>query len=158
MMTEKLTHIDEHGAAKMVDVADKAITKRSATASAIIEMQPKTLQLILEGGLPKGDCIPVARTAGIMAAKRTHDLIPLCHPLALSSVDIVFHACKDNQLEIKATVRLSGKTGVEMEALTAASISALTIYDMIKAIEKTAIIKETKLVEKLGGKSGHFKI
>lgn len=157
MPRKRLTHFDEHGQAAMVDVSGKAETARVAIALSHITMQPETLKLILEGGVAKGDVLGVARLAGIMAAKRTSDLIPLCHPLALSqvTVDLVAHADR-NQIEIIATAKLTGRTGVEMEALTAASIAALTVYDMCKAADKGMIIGPTFLKHKSGGKSGDY--
>ncbi len=153
----ELSHIDEEGRARMVDVGDKPDTERVAIAKGEVQMRPETLRLIAEQGLPKGDALTVARLAGIMAAKRTSDLIPLCHPLMLTQVEV---ACEINAaascIEITATVRTRGKTGVEMEALTAVSVAALTIYDMAKAVEKTLRINAIRLVSKTGGKSGDF--
>jgi len=153
----ELTHLDEHGHARMVDVGGKAVTTRQATASAVVAMQPATLALIMTGGHKKGDVLAVARIAGIQAAKKTPDLIPLCHPLMLTSVkvDFEFDEARSRVL-ITATCALDGKTGVEMEALTAASVAALTIYDMCKAVDKGMIIETICLEEKLGGKSGHY--
>ena len=152
-----LTHFDKKGAAQMVDVGDKDITEREATATASIEMAPETLALIREGKANKGDVLGVARLAGIMAAKKTADLIPLCHPLALSKVSVEFIIDEDNsRIEAQATCKLKGRTGVEMEALTAASIAALTIYDMCKAVDRGMTIVETKLLHKSGGKSGTY--
>ncbi|WP_339634707.1 cyclic pyranopterin monophosphate synthase MoaC [uncultured Sneathiella sp.] len=152
-----LTHFDKKGAAQMVDVGDKDITEREATATASIEMAPETLALIREGKANKGDVLGVARLAGIMAAKKTADLIPLCHPLALSKVSVEFIIDEDNsRIETQATCKLKGRTGVEMEALTAASIAALTIYDMCKAVDRGMTIVETKLLHKSGGKSGTY--
>ena len=157
MASSKLTHLDEKGQARMVDVTAKPVTQRTATARALVRMKPETLTAIVEGGIPKGDVFAAARFAGIMAAKRTHELIPLCHPLAISSVTVNFKPRETQSLiEIEATVKVEGKTGVEMEALTAASIAALTIYDMCKAIDREMTIEELALVEKSGGKSGHF--
>ncbi|MDO9125951.1 MAG: cyclic pyranopterin monophosphate synthase MoaC, partial [Parvibaculum sp.] len=131
MAKKKLTHLDEHGAARMVDVSAKAVTSRSATAKGRVTMKPATLKLILEDGLKKGNALEVARLAGIMAAKRTADLIPLCHPLAITKVEVELHAdTAQNTVEVEATVKVSGQTGVEMEALTAVSVACLTIYDM----------------------------
>jgi cyclic pyranopterin phosphate synthase len=156
-MTE-LTHFDSRGNAAMVDVTDKAITDRTATARARITMQPETLALILRGDAKKGDVLGVARLAGIMAAKRTADLIPLCHPLPISSVRVDLTAdSENNAVEIAATVRTTGRTGVEMEALTAASVAALTVYDMCKAVDRGMRIDRIRVVEKSGGKSGDFK-
>lgn len=155
----KLTHLNEQGQAEMVDVADKDITKRTAIAETTLLMKESTRALILDNDLPKGDVIATARIAGIMAAKKTSDLIPLCHPLALSkvSIDFDFPAEKLDHTIITAKVSLKGKTGVEMEALTAASIAALTLYDMCKAVDKGIIIKDTHLKFKDGGKSGIYK-
>lgn len=154
----ELTHLDESGAARMVDVSDKATTKRSATARAMVRMQPETLQKVIEGGLPKGDVLATARIAGIQAAKKTADLIPLCHPLALSSVTVDFEMEQEaSRIVILARCSLAGRTGVEMEALTAASVAALTLYDMCKAVDKGIEIQNTCLVEKTGGKSGDWR-
>ena len=158
MASPKLTHLDDKGEARMVDVTAKPVTSRAATARAVVRMKPATLAAILEGGIAKGDVFAAARIAGIMAAKRTHELIPLCHPLAIASISVDF-APRDQQslIEIESTVKVEGKTGVEMEALTAASIAALTIYDMCKAIDREMTIESVALVEKTGGKSGHFR-
>ncbi|MBO6825654.1 MAG: cyclic pyranopterin monophosphate synthase MoaC [Sneathiella sp.] len=151
------THFDEKGAAHMVNVGEKAETERSATATARVVMQPETLTLIQEGKAKKGDVLGVARLAGIMAAKKTPDLIPLCHPLALTNVTVEFEMQPDeNAIDIFATCKLKGRTGVEMEALTAATVTALTIYDMCKAVDRGMEIKSTRLLEKSGGKSGHY--
>ena len=152
-----LTHFDDKGAAHMVDVSEKAATSRVAVARGFISMQPATLALVAEGRAKKGDVLGVARLAGIMAAKKTHDLIPLCHPLALSkvAVELDVNATKGG-IDIEATVKNTGQTGVEMEALTAVSLAALTVYDMVKAVDKTMTISETRLVLKDGGKSGLF--
>lgn len=153
----KLTHLDQQGNASMVDVTDKAVTSREATAMAQVRMQPETLQLIVSGGHKKGDVLAVARIAGIQAAKRTHELIPLCHPLLLTGIRVELEPDLDNALiEIRATCRVSGPTGVEMEALTAASVAALTLYDMCKAVDRGICIEQVRLLEKLGGKSGHW--
>ena len=155
----KLTHLDEAGRARMVDVGDKADTKRVAVARGSVKMQPKTLALIMEGSMKKGDVLTVAQLAGIMAAKRTSDLIPMCHPLMLSHVAVT---CTPNPAEscidIEASVRLKGKTGVEMEALTAVSVAALTIYDMAKAVDRGMVIGDVRVVEKSGGKSGDWRL
>lgn len=151
-----LTHIDESGAAHMVDVADKAESKRIAVAEGSITMKAATLQHIIAGDMPKGDVIGTARIAGIMAAKRTHDLIPLCHPLPISKVSIEIEAGGADSLIITATVGVSGKTGVEMEALTAVSVAGLTLYDMAKAIDKDMVIGDIRLLHKSGGKSGTY--
>lgn len=151
-----LTHFDATGAASMVDVGAKPETQRSATAKASVVMQPQTLALIRAGDAKKGDVLGVARLAGIMAAKRTADLIPLCHPLALTSVTVDLQPSGDDRVEITATVRLTGRTGVEMEALTAASVAALTVYDMVKAVDRGMRIEGLRVVAKSGGKSGDF--
>ncbi len=151
----KLTHLDDTGAAHMVDVGDKAASTRTATARARINMLPETLQLIAQGGSKKGDVLAVARIAGIQAAKKCADLIPLCHPLMLEAIDVQFEQLHDqNAIEINATCRVAGKTGVEMEALTAASVAALTIYDMCKAVDRGMEITDVGLLHKAGGKSG----
>ena len=154
----KLTHFDEKGKARMVDVTGKTDTVREAVASGSISMKSDTLELIKQGKVEKGDVLGVARVAGIMAAKRTFELIPMCHPLNITSVDINFTIDnKKNKVDITATVKVTGQTGVEMEALTATSIAALTIYDMCKAVDKEMIISEIMLLRKSGGKSGTFK-
>ncbi|MGD9887902.1 MAG: cyclic pyranopterin monophosphate synthase MoaC [Halothiobacillaceae bacterium] len=154
-----LTHLDEHGAARMVDVSDKAETLREASAQAIVRMQPETLKLITEGKHKKGDVLAVARIAGIMAAKRTPDLIPLCHPLLLTKVEVQLRAVpEENSIHILATCALKGQTGVEMEALVAASTAALTIYDMCKAVDRGMVIDRIGVIEKKGGKSGHWQM
>lgn len=150
-----LTHIDEKGAARMVDVSHKEATKRRALARGRVLLSPDTLQAIKEGQTKKGDVLAVARIAGIMAAKRTPELIPLCHPLPISSVKLELAAQEDGVL-IEAEVTTTAPTGVEMEALTAVSVAALTVYDMIKAVERGAVIDEIYLVEKSGGKSGEY--
>lgn len=154
-MADKLTHFNEAGEAHMVDVGDKAVTVRTAIASGFISMQPATLELVRAGTAKKGDVIGTARLAGIMAAKKTADLIPLCHPLVLSKVTVDFDII-DEGVAMRATVKTSGQTGVEMEALTAVSVAALTLYDMLKAVDRGMVIGPTQLVEKLGGKSGHW--
>lgn len=157
-MENQFTHINQDGKAYMVDVTDKNITERQAIAEAFVEMTPETLALIIGGNHHKGDVFATARLAGIMAAKKTSDLIPLCHPLALTKVEVELTAEPElNRVRIQSLCKLSGKTGVEMEALTAASVAALTIYDMCKAVQKDMIISQVKLLEKTGGKSGHFK-
>lgn len=154
----RLTHLDETGAAQMVDVGDKESTRREARAEAFIRMQPETLAMILGGEHPKGDVLATARIAGIMAAKKTHELIPLCHSLNLSSVKVVLAPLeKGAGLRIESRCRLDAKTGVEMEALTAVSVAALTIYDMCKAVDRGMVIDGTRLLEKQGGRSGHWK-
>lgn len=152
-----LSHLDEQGAARMVDVGDKPVTQRSATAEARVRMRPETLALIAEGRMPKGDVFAVARIAGIQAAKKTGDLIPLCHPLMLSSVKVELLPEAPDAVRITATCKLAGQTGVEMEALTAASVAALTLYDMCKAVDKGMVIETVRLLEKTGGKSGEFR-
>ena len=139
----------------MVDVTAKAVTARSATASATVHTSPEVIGLIAVGGLPKGDALATARIAGILAAKRTSDLIPLCHPLALTGVDVEFRVGEDT-IELTASVRTADRTGVEMEALTGASIAALTIYDMVKAVDRGATIESLQLIEKRGGRSGEW--
>lgn len=153
-----LTHLDEQGAARMVDVGDKAVTSRVATATAAVSMQPDTLALLASGAHSKGDVIAVARIAGIQAAKKCSDLIPLCHPLMLNAVDVHFElAPQSAQVLITATCKVSGKTGVEMEALTAASVAALTIYDMCKAVDRGMVIHNVAVEHKAGGKSGEWR-
>lgn len=152
-----LTHLDSQGRANMVDVTDKAVTSREAVAQARIRMLPQTLRMIVEGEHPKGDVFAVARIAGIQAAKKTSDLIPLCHPLMLTSVKVELVADDEDGVLITARCKLAGQTGVEMEALTAASVAALTIYDMCKAVDRGMVIEQVRLLEKQGGKSGHFK-
>ena len=153
-----LTHFDEKGQAHMVDVGQKEITVREAVARGEIRMKPDTLDLILEGRAKKGDVLGVARIAAIMGAKKTPDLIPLAHPLPLTSVKVEFFPDKERSLiEIEATVKVSARTGVEMEALTAVACAGLTIYDMCKAVDRSMVISEIRLMEKSGGRSGHFK-
>jgi cyclic pyranopterin phosphate synthase len=152
-----LSHLDASGAARMVDVSGKAETSRVATAEATVRMKPETLALIQSGGMPKGDVIAAARIAGIMATKRTPDLIPLCHPLPITGATVDLLPVGDDALRITATVKTMGKTGVEMEALTAASVAALTVYDMCKAVEKGMVIEGIRLLEKSGGKSGDWR-
>ncbi|HLA05333.1 MAG TPA: cyclic pyranopterin monophosphate synthase MoaC [Syntrophales bacterium] len=153
----RLSHIDEKGKARMVDVTAKEATVREAVAEGMVRMDPSTLRLIESGGMPKGDVFAVARIAGIMAAKRTGSLIPLCHPLPLTGIDIQF-ACNvmKGEIAIRATVKTVGKTGVEMEAMTAVSLASLTIYDMCKAADKSITLTDIKLLSKKGGKSGTF--
>lgn len=151
------THFDQAGNAVMVDVSDKSETERTATARGSVVMQPQTLRMIMEGAAAKGDVLAVAQLAGIMAAKRTPDLIPLCHPLALSSVKVDLQCDEgENTVEITATCKLKGRTGVEMEALTAVTVAALTVYDMCKAVDRGMTIGEIRLVHKAGGKSGSY--
>lgn len=153
----KLTHINENGDAEMVDVSEKDTTAREAKASSRIVMQPETLELIISGSHKKGDVLSVAKIAGIQAAKKCSELIPLCHPLMLSKVSVeLTPKIEDNSVEIVAIAKLNGKTGVEMEALTAASIAALTVYDMCKAVDRFMTIDNVQLLEKKGGKSGHW--
>ena len=152
-----LTHFDESGASRMVDVGGKPETHRTAKASAIVRMQPATLALIRDRSVTKGDVLEVARLAGIMAAKKTADLIPLCHPLPLTSVTLEFAFEGDSAVRIEATARVFGRTGVEMEALTAVSVAALTVYDMCKAADRSMTIERVRLEEKSGGKSGDFR-
>jgi cyclic pyranopterin phosphate synthase len=156
-MNGKLTHFDDNGAARMVDVSGKDDTVREAVAEACVRMLPETLRLIVEGGVAKGDVFGVARVAGIMAAKRTAELIPLCHPLSLASVEIAFEPDRAaSTVFIRATVVTTGKTGVEMEALTAVSAAGLTVYDMCKAVDRAMTITDVRLLRKTGGKSGTF--
>jgi cyclic pyranopterin monophosphate synthase len=151
-----LSHVDERGRVRMVDVGDKAITAREATAAGRVVMSPGTIRAIRAGTLKKGDPLQTARVAGIMAAKRTSELIPLCHPLAITFADVVLTPRRDGYA-IEATVRTTGRTGVEMEALTAVSVAALTVYDMLKAIDKAIVITDIRLKEKRGGRSGHYR-
>ncbi|MGK2907263.1 MAG: cyclic pyranopterin monophosphate synthase MoaC [Desulfuromonadales bacterium] len=152
-----LTHFDEKGKAIMVDVGDKANTRRVAVARGDVTMQPETLARILDDRVEKGDVFGVARLAGIMAAKKTSELIPLCHPLLINNVTVEFSPDMErSRVEIEATVKVNGQTGVEMEALTAVSVAGLTIYDMCKAVDKTMTIGHVRLAEKMGGRSGHF--
>ncbi len=153
-----LTHLGSQGEARMVDVSPKPETARQAVARAVVKMAPRTLRLVRAGNAPKGDVLGVARTAGIMAAKRTHELIPLCHPLRITGIDIEFtDDVRRGELTVRARVRTVDKTGVEMEALTAVSVAALAVYDMVKAVEKGVTIARVELLEKSGGKSGHWK-
>jgi cyclic pyranopterin phosphate synthase len=152
-----LTHFDEHGASRMVDTSGKPETLRQARASGLVRMAAATLALIRDRALAKGDVLEVARLAGIMAAKRTGDLIPLCHPLPLTGITVDFTFTADDLLRIEATARVFGRTGVEMEALTAVSVAALTVYDMCKAVDRTMTIERIRLEEKSGGRSGTFR-
>jgi len=152
----RLTHFDDNGASRMVDVGDKQVTQRQARAAGIVTMLPATTASIVDRKLTKGDVFEVARLAGIMAAKRTSELIPLCHPLGLDSVELNFDVQDDRTVRIEATVNVQARTGVEMEALTAVSVAALTIYDMCKAIDRGMTIGPIGLMEKSGGKSGHY--
>ncbi|HHN64438.1 MAG TPA: cyclic pyranopterin monophosphate synthase MoaC [Nitrospirae bacterium] len=151
------THIDEQGKARMVDVSAKPPTEREAVATGRVVMRPETLRMIIENRIAKGEVLQVARVAGIMAAKKTSELIPLCHPLGISSVNVDFLVKeKENTIEIISRVKTVGQTGVEMEALTATAVAALTIYDMCKAVDREMVIREIMLLEKRGGKSGEF--
>lgn len=150
------THLDDQGRARMVDVGDKASSRRKAIARAEIQMSPETIQALTQGGIPKGDVLAVARVAGIQAAKKTAELIPLCHPLPLTSVTVEFEI-KEDRVEIESKAETFGQTGVEMEALTACSVAALTIYDMCKALDRMMVIESVALWEKEGGKSGDWK-
>ena len=156
-MMGELSHFDESGASRMVDVSSKAVTERSATASGLVRMAPATLAMILERRVSKGDVFAVARLAGIMAAKRTGDLIPLCHPLGIDGVTVDFEPEGDSTVKVEATVTVQGRTGVEMEALTAVSIAALTIYDMCKAVDRGIEIDHVRLEAKSGGRSGNYR-
>ncbi|MDD2443035.1 MAG: cyclic pyranopterin monophosphate synthase MoaC [Desulfotomaculaceae bacterium] len=153
----ELTHLDELGRARMVEIGDKESTRREAVARGDVVMRPETLEMIVSGTAPKGEVLGVARVAGIVAAKKTSALVPLCHPLTLTGVDVHFHPDQElSRVEIEAQVRTTGQTGVEMEALTAVSVAALTIYDMCKAVDRGMIIGNVRLVHKSGGKSGVF--
>ncbi|MBU1212038.1 MAG: cyclic pyranopterin monophosphate synthase MoaC [Alphaproteobacteria bacterium] len=154
----ELTHLNERGEARMVDVSDKDTTSRTAIAEGFVTMAPETLALIEKGAAKKGDVLATARIAGIMAAKRTHDLIPLCHPLPIAKATVDFAISKDPAgVHVTAEVKVTGKTGVEMEALTAVSVACLTIYDMLKAADKAMRFDGIRLVEKVGGRSGHYR-
>ncbi len=154
-----LSHIDAAGRARMVDVGGKEITERSAVAEGCVEMQPDTLRLIETAQLKKGDVLTTAQLAGVMAAKRTHELIPLCHPLALSHIEVeLTPQAEPPRIEIRASVRCSGRTGVEMEALTAVSVAALTVYDMAKAVDRAMRISNIRLRQKTGGRSGEIRL
>jgi cyclic pyranopterin monophosphate synthase len=154
-MADRLTHVDEAGAARMVDVSDKAVTAREAVAAGRVLVSPEVVALLRGAGVPKGDTLAVARLAGIMGAKQTAALIPLCHPLALSSVGVDLEV-GDDAVEVTATVRTTDRTGVEMEALTAVAVAGLTVVDMVKAVDKRAVISDIRLLRKSGGKSGDF--
>ena len=156
-MMQQLTHLNEKGDARMVDVGQKAYTQREAVAQAEVVMQPETLRMITQGKAKKGDVFACARIAGIMAAKRTHELIPMCHPLPIDGIEVELLPKGDDTVRIVTRVRCTYKTGVEIEALTAASIAALTVYDMCKAVDRGMCIQNVCLLEKKGGKSGHFK-
>jgi cyclic pyranopterin phosphate synthase len=154
----KLSHLNEKGEARMVDVADKAVTERTARAEGFVAMAPATLALIETGTAKKGDVLAAARIAGIMAAKKTHELIPLCHPLAISKATVDFEASRDPVgLRVTAEVKVAAQTGVEMEALTAVSVACLTIYDMLKAADKGMVLGDIRLLEKTGGRSGTYR-
>jgi cyclic pyranopterin phosphate synthase len=155
-MSDQLTHFDESGASRMVDVGGKEITQRMARAQAIVTMQPETLELIRNRQVSKGDVFEVARLAGIMATKQTQNLIPLCHSLGLDSAEIDFNVLDETRVRIEARVSNHGRTGVEMEAMTAVSVAALTVYDMCKAVDRWISIASVELLEKSGGKSGHL--
>jgi cyclic pyranopterin phosphate synthase len=155
-MSKTLTHIGRGGAARMVDVSAKPATERVAVAAGFVRMSDATLELVLSGNAKKGDVLGAARIAGIMAAKKTHELIPLCHPLAISKAEVEITP-EPGGLMVQATVKVTGRTGVEMEALTAVSVACLTVYDMIKAVERGVTIEAIRLVEKRGGKSGHYR-
>jgi cyclic pyranopterin monophosphate synthase len=152
-----LSHFDEHGASRMVDVGGKEITARLARASGRVTMAPATLELVRKRAMAKGDVLEVARLAGIMGAKRTAELIPLCHPLPLDAVNVAFEFLDEHTVGIEATVRVTARTGVEMEALTAVSVAALTIYDMCKGVDRTITIERLQLEEKSGGRSGEYR-
>lgn len=159
MSEPKLTHLDDAGNAHMVDVSAKEVTARMAVAIGRVEMLPETLSLIRDGMAKKGDVIATARLAGIMAAKRTHELIPLCHPLMISKITVDFDIDEPaSAIDVTAMVKVEGKTGVEMEALTAVSVACLTVYDMVKAVDRGITITGVRLKEKAGGKSGHFTV
>jgi cyclic pyranopterin phosphate synthase len=158
-MADELSHVDATGAARMVDVSDKPVTARSATARGRVEVSPRVVELLRGEGVPKGDALAVARIAGIMAAKRTPDLVPLCHPLAISEVEVsleVAGGADGGAVEISATVRTTDRTGVEMEALTSVTVAALTVIDMVKAVDKHARITDVEVVAKSGGRSGDW--
>jgi cyclic pyranopterin phosphate synthase len=154
-MGEELSHLDESGAARMVDISDKPVSDRSATARGRVEVSGRVVELLRGEGVPKGDALAVARVAGIMAAKRTPDLVPLCHPLAISGVDVSLDVV-DDAVEISATVRTTDRTGVEMEALTSVIVAALTVIDMVKAVDKHARITDVEVIAKSGGRSGDW--
>ena len=155
MGEQELSHVDESGDARMVDVSDKPVTARSATARGRVEVSPRVVELLRGDGVPKGDALAVARIAGIMAAKRTPDLVPLCHPLAISAVEVGL-VVEDEAVAIRATVRTTDRTGVEMEALTSVTVAALTVIDMVKAVDQHARITDVEVVAKSGGRSGDW--
>lgn len=157
-MSARLSHLNDKGEARMVDVSAKSVTSRTAIAEGFVAMAPETLDLILDGKVPKGDVLATARIAGIMAAKRTHELIPLCHPLPLTQVVLDFALSRDpSGIRVEATAKVEGKTGVEMEALMAVSVACLTIYDMCKAVDRAMVFSGIRLIEKTGGRSGPFR-
>ncbi|MEM7398871.1 MAG: cyclic pyranopterin monophosphate synthase MoaC [Pseudomonadota bacterium] len=157
-MSNSLSHLNARGEANMVDVSGKAVTSRTAVAEGFVTMAPTTLDMILDGTAPKGDVLATARLAGIMGAKKTSDLIPLCHPLALSKVTVDFAPDRDNaRVRVEATAKVDGKTGVEMEALTAVTVACLTLYDMCKAVDRAMSFSGIRLIEKTGGRSGTFR-
>ena len=158
LFMSELSHFNEQGHTRMVDVGQKEVTFRLARAENLVQMQPETLQLILSRRVSKGDVFEVARLAGIMATKRTADLIPLCHPLGIDGVDLSVVEIDECRVRIEATVRVTGRTGVEMEALTAVTVAGLTIYDMCKSVDRSMILGPARLLEKRGGKSGHFRL
>jgi cyclic pyranopterin monophosphate synthase len=159
LVSKKLTHLSARGEARMVDVSAKLVTEREAIAEGRVIMQPKTLAIVRKGDAKKGDVLGAARLAGILAAKRTHELIPLCHPLPITQVELELTPdAKLPGVEVRARVKVSGKTGVEMEALTAVSVACLTVYDMVKAVERGMRIEGIRLVEKRGGRSGHYRV
>jgi cyclic pyranopterin monophosphate synthase len=155
---KNLTHLGARGEARMVDISAKAVTEREAVAAGCVVMQPATLDIVRKGDAKKGDVLGTARVAGIMAAKRTHELIPLCHPLAISQVEVELTPdAKLPGIDVRARVKVAGRTGVEMEALTAVAVACLTIYDMVKAIDRGMRIEGIRLIEKTGGRSGHYR-
>jgi len=157
-MSARLSHLNARGEAHMVDVSDKAVTGRTAVAEGFVAMRPETLRMILDGAAPKGDVLATARLAGIMAAKKTADLIPLCHPLPLTQVTLEFTASQTpSGLRVEAKTTVEGKTGVEMEALTAVTVACLTLYDMCKAVDRAMSFSGIRLIEKTGGRSGHYR-
>lgn len=157
-MNARLSHLNERGEARMVDVSEKAVTSRTATAEGFVAMAPATLDMILDGKAPKGDVLATARLAGIMGAKKTSELIPLCHPLPLTQVTLDFTPSREpSGIRIEATAKVEGKTGVEMEALTAVTVACLTLYDMCKAVDRAMSFSGIRLVEKTGGRSGDFR-
>ena len=157
-MSARLSHLNEHGEARMVDVSDKEVTSRTAIAEGFVSMAPETLDMILDGKVPKGDVLATARIAGIMAAKKTAELIPLCHPLPLTQVTLDFMPSREpSGIRVEATAKVEGKTGVEKEALTAVTVACLTLYDMCKAVDRAMSFSGIRLIEKTGGRSGDFR-